>query len=128
MKFAPVLAVVVCVLSLSLAMCPQSNQYPNELDGYKFFGSGRLKGLHLLTSTRDDVKRVFGADCESSCDYDANWTVSFEYFDEVWTREESNNRGDRSVYKLDGRYLGKLRQIDLKPKKSVFFDNITLPA
>src|SRR5438067_2410345 len=60
MKRQTVLTVIAAVLSLASAMSAQTIQYPNELDGYKFVGSGKLKGLHLLTSTRDDLKRVFG--------------------------------------------------------------------
>jgi len=128
MKLARFFAVIAFVLSLALVMSAQSIQYPNELEGYKFFGDGKLKGLQLLASSREDVKHVLGPNCEKQCDYDANWTIDFEYFDEVWTREESNNRGDRHVYKLDPKYLGKLRQIDLKPKKAVSFGKIAFPA
>jgi hypothetical protein len=128
MKIASVLSIIAAVSSLALAMSAQTTQFPNELDGYQFFGSGKLKGLQLLSSTREDVKRVFGQSCENQCDYDDNWTVNFGYFDEGWTREESNNRGDRRVYKLDPKYIGKLRQIDLKPKKAVSFANISFPS
>jgi hypothetical protein len=125
MKLAPILAVITAVLFVSVSM---TAQFPNELDGYKFFANGKLKGLQLLASSREDVKRVLGSDCEKQCDYDANWSISFQYFDEIWTREESNSRGDRRVYKLDPKYLGKLRQIDLKPKQAVSFANISFPA
>jgi len=111
MKLQTVLSLIAAVLSLASAMSAQTTQYRNELNGYEFFGSGRLKGLHLLSSTTDDVKHVFGAGCEKQCDLDADWTVNFEYFEEAWTREESNNRGDKRVYKLDPRYVGKLRQM-----------------
>jgi len=128
MKPAPVLGVITFVLFLVFAVSAQTTQYPNELAGYKFFGNGKLKSLQLLTSTKEDVKRLFGADCEKQCDYDAEWTMNLEYFDEIWTREESNNKGDRRVYKLDTKYLGKLRQIDLKPKKAISFANTSFPA
>ena len=128
MKLQTVLSLIAAVLSLASAMSAQTTQYPNELNGYEFFGSGKLKGLHLLSSTRDDVKRVFGTGCEKQCDLDADWTVNFEYFDEAWTREESNNRGDKRVYKLDPIYVGKLRQIDVKPKNRVSLANVTFPA
>jgi hypothetical protein len=125
MKLAPILAVITAVLFVSVAM---SAQFPNELEGYKFFTNGKLKGLQLLASNREEVKRLLGSDCEKQCDYDANWTIEFQFFDEIWTREESNSRGDRRVYKLDPKYLGKLRQIDLKPKQAVSFASISYPA
>jgi hypothetical protein len=127
MKFSPFLAVIASALSFVLNMSAQTTQFPNELDGYKFFGSGKLAGLHLLASNREDVKRIFGVNCEKQCDYDADWSISFEYFDEIWTREESNNKGDKWVYKLDPKYLGKLRQIDLKPKKAIAFAKVVFP-
>ena len=50
MKLQTVLSLIAAVLSLASAMSAQTTQYRNELNGYEFFGSGRLKGLHLLSS------------------------------------------------------------------------------
>ena len=127
MKSASILAVITCVLYLVLGMSAQSTQYPNELEGYRFFVGGKLKSLQLLVSTKDDVKRVFGEKCEKQCDYDADWSVNFEYFEDIWTKESSNNKGDWRTYTLDPRYLGKLRVIDLRPKKPIPFANVSFP-
>ncbi|HMS41797.1 MAG TPA: hypothetical protein PKE69_16315, partial [Pyrinomonadaceae bacterium] len=56
------------------------NTYPNELEGYKFFDKGKLKGLKLTVSTKEDVIKIFGSDCESGCDYDEIWKIDFSYF------------------------------------------------
>jgi hypothetical protein len=128
MRNASLLPAIFGVLLLVSGVSAQTGRYPNELEGYRFFTSGKLKGLQFLVSTKEDVKRILGEDCEKQCDYDADWMINFEYFDEIWTREESNNKGDRRVYKLDPKYLGKIRQIDLKPKKPVSFANVRFPA
>ncbi len=127
MKHTPILAALTIAFSLALGISAQTNQSSNELEGYRFVGSGKLKSLQLLVSTRDDVKRVFGNQCEKQCDYDADWTVNFEYYDDIWTKESSNNRGEKWTYFLDSKYLGKLRTIDLKPKNPVSFAKVTFP-
>ena len=127
MRFAPIFAVIACFLLVDSGVSAQSDQYPNELEGYKFFGRGKLKDLHLLVSTKDDVKRIFGEKCEKRCDYDLNWSVNFEYFDDIWITERSNAKGDKLTYTLDPKYLGKLRVIELRPKNSIYFKNITFP-
>jgi len=58
----------------------QLNTYPNELKAFRFFNQGKLKGLQLTVSTRENVKKNFGSDCETSCDYDDNWKIDFSYF------------------------------------------------
>ena len=128
MRSVPILATAACVLYLVLGVSAQSSQYPNELEGYRFFGKGKLKNLQLLVSTKDDVKRVFGEKCEKQCEYDADWSVNFEYFEDIWTTESSNNKGDKRTYTLDPRYLGKLRVIDLRPRKPLSFTNISFPG
>ena len=128
MRFASILAVITCVLYLVLGVSAQSGQYPNELEGYRFFAIGKLKRVQLLVSKKDDVKRIFGEKCEKQCDYDADWSVSFEYYEDIWTKESSNNKGDKRTYMLDPKYLGTLRAIDLRPKKSTSFANVSFPA
>ena len=76
-------------------------------------------------SSKDDVKQIFGEKCEKQCDYDADWLVSFEYFDDIWIKESSNNKGDKRTYHLDPRYLGKLRVIEIRPKKQISFANVS---
>jgi hypothetical protein len=105
----------------------QNNQFPNELKGYEFFGKGKLAGIKPGVSTKDDVKKVFGKNCEKICDYDADWLVNFSFYENNWTKEDTDERGVKSIYYLESRYLGKLRKIEITPKKQVSFANISFP-
>jgi len=105
----------------------QSNQYLNELEGYEFFGKGKLAGLKPGTTTKEDVKKIFGKKCEKVCDYDSDWTVSFSFYENNWTKDDTNQKGERLVYYLDSKYLGKLRKIELNPKKQISFGNVSFP-
>lgn len=121
-------AVKVCIISIFLgrAICisAQANQYPNELKGYDFFGSGKLKDLHLTASSKNDVKKVFGENCEKHCDYDEDWLISFKYFEDIWVKTDRNEKDEKLTYFLDSKYLGKLRSVEIRPKKQVSFVNV----
>lgn len=94
----------------------QSISYPNELKGYEFFGKGKLKSLKSGISTRQDVRQVFGELCENACDYDSDWTINFSYYENNWIKEISNEKGKKTVYQLDPKYIGRLRKIEIRPK------------
>jgi len=111
----------------SICIFAQSSEYPNELPGYKFFGNGKLNGLHLLASSKDDVKRVFGEKCEKQCNYDADWSISFKYFEDTWVTDRRNENGEKQTFLLDSKYLGKLRSIEIRPKRSISFINVSFP-
>jgi hypothetical protein len=89
---------------------------PNELKGYEFFGSGRLKGLRLGVSDRQDVIKIFGKSCEKICSYNDKWSIAFTYF------------RDGALLPLNGKaaivilpqYAGKIHRIYLYPKKKTF--------
>lgn len=103
----------------------QANSYPNELKGYEFFGKGKLQNLKIGTSTKEDVQKVFGQTCENVCSYDENWTINFDFFDNNWIKTDTDPNGVKTVQYLDQKYLGKLRKIELRPKKKVSFRNIS---
>jgi hypothetical protein len=105
----------------------QNNQYPNELNGYQFFGKGKLAGLKPGVSTKEDVKKIFGKNCEKICDYDTNWTVNFSFYENNWTKEDTDEKGVKSVYYLEPKYLGKLRKIEITPKKQQSFASVSFP-
>ncbi len=105
----------------------QNNPYPNELDGYEFSGKGKLAGLKPGISTKEDVKKIFGKNCEKICDYDSDWTVKFSFYENTWTKEDTNRKGEKSVYYLDSRYLGKLRKIEISPKRQQPLANVSFP-
>jgi len=105
----------------------QTNPYPNELKGYDFFGNGKLKGLKLGLSTKENVKKIFGKNCESFCDYDADWTISFSYYENIWTKVDNDQKDKKIIYYLDSRYVGKLRKIEIRPKRQISFSNVSFP-
>ncbi|MBS1794455.1 MAG: hypothetical protein JSS81_11405 [Acidobacteria bacterium] len=101
------------------------NKYPNELAGYEFFDRGKLKGLKLTVSTREDVRRALGDDCEKSCDLDANWEIGFDYFGETSRGREI---GGKTVYYVAApEVTGRLFAFYLRPKKPLSFDRIVFP-
>ena len=122
---AKIFVVIAFFSIIALDVSAQESRYPNELEGFKFFGAGKLKDLELGKSTKDDIVKIFGKGCEAKSDYDAEWTISFEYFDDIWIKESSNNAGAKLTYYLDSKYLGKVRSIRLYPKKHISFNNIS---
>lgn len=110
----------------ALIKLEELNTYPNELKGYEFFDKGKLKGLKLTISTKEDVQNNFGADCERSCDYDENWTAYFSYFGDFYRERTENDVKTKIISKPE--YLGKLYSITLRPKKTVLFDKVVFPS
>lgn len=105
----------------------QSNIYSNELKGYEFFAKRKLANLKLGVSTKEDVKKIFGKNCEKTCDLDADWTVNFSFYENNWTKEDVNEKGEKLVHYLQPKYLEKLRKIEISPKKRLSFTNISFP-
>lgn len=104
---------------ISAVISAQQNPYPNELKGYEFFGKGKLSGLRLITAGKADVRRQFGDDCEKTCNYDSDWSIHFEYFEDIWSTSSFNEAGEKISYTLDPKYLGKLRSVRLFPKNEI---------
>jgi len=100
---------------------------PNELRGYQFFGSGKLKTVRLGVSRREDMIKLFGGSCEGPCDYDEDWTVWVNYF-------EKDNCGSQSVgdqttkYCPKEEYWGTLSFVCLSPKKRISFSKFQFPV
>ncbi len=101
------------------------NTYPNELEGFTFFDKGKLQGLKLSISTREDVKSRFGAECRSTCDYDQNWDISFQYFNDFHREATTDGRRVKIIPK--GVYEDKIYSISLRPKKELLFDEVVFP-
>jgi hypothetical protein len=101
------------------------NSYPNELDGYKFFDQGKLKGLKLTVSTREEVEKIFGSDCDADCDYNENWKISFDYFGPISKEKTVDNKKITYVPKKE--LVGKIYSITLFPKRKLPFDRIAFP-
>ena len=94
---------------------------PNELRGFQFFAKGKLNGLKLGISTKEDVERIFGDSCEIECDYDENWSIWAGYFggDSTITETTADEMGAEVKYEYSPKaaYVGKLQVIHLTPKK-----------
>ncbi|HEY8562355.1 MAG TPA: hypothetical protein VIL74_18405 [Pyrinomonadaceae bacterium] len=127
MKSLKVPVVFTFLLLFAVCISGQSARFPGELKNYEFFGNGRLKDLQLTVSSEDDVKKVFGANCEKQCDYDADWLIRFEYYEEIHIKVSRRENGEKLRYLLDSKYLGKLRSIEIRPKKDVSFAGISFP-
>ena len=127
MKSVRVFIFFAFLLAFVLQVSAQEKLFPNELKGYEFFGSGKLRNLQLTVSSKNAVKEIFGANCEKKCAYDENWSISFEYFDDFWIKESRNEKNEKVTYKLDSKYLGKLRLIEIRPKKQISFANVSFP-
>jgi len=127
MKLAKIFIVFTFLLAFAVCVSAQSNQYPNELKSYEFFGNGKLKDLKFGISSKDDVKKIFGKKCAEKCDYDADWAIRFEYYEDIWIRESRNEKDEKLTYFLDSKYLGKLRSVEIRPKKQISFVDVSFP-
>lgn len=102
------------------------NTFPNELKDYKFFDTGKLKGLKLTISTKEEVKNSLGENCESSCDYNSEWKVRFSYFGSFSYERTVDNKKTKFVAKDE--LVDKLYSITLIPKSTILFNNVVFPS
>jgi hypothetical protein len=115
------------LLTFAVYVSAQTNQYPNEIEGYEFFKSEKLSALKLLASDKDNVKAIFGEKCEHGCDYDDDWKISFSYVNSGWSRKFTVN-GEEQIYKPKPEFVGKLAGITFNPKRQILLhDSITIP-
>lgn len=104
---------------------------PNEIPGYEFFKKGKLKPIRLGISTKDDMRRIFGETCESTCDYDGNWKIYADYYDD--RVEFSRTSGDTKESETETEYIprpqfvDKLQSLRLTPKKRISFLKMSFP-
>jgi hypothetical protein len=121
--------VLLLFLTSSIVTYGQHVRFPNEVAGYQFYDTGRLKGIELAHSTRNDVIPKFGLECEwHFCDYDQKWDVMFGFMEDLWI---DNTRVEAGIkYQLvplpDS--VGKLWVIRFRPKGPVSFSAIKLPS
>lgn len=116
-----------CFLSLALNGFAQENQFPNEIEGYQFFKDGRLRGLKLLVSTKNDVKAVMGENCENGCDYDQDWEIGFSYVGSNWYRKSTENGVER-IYKPKPQLIGTLQSVSFRPKRHILLsESVVFP-
>ena len=103
---------------------------PNELEGYKFFNGGRLEGIRLALSAREDLIRLFGKDCKNGCDYNANWSLTADYIRDglAWTTTLGiGPAAEKTEFFGKQEFIGKLRSIVLRPKSRISFASRVFP-
>lgn len=127
MKFTKLTIIFIFLLAFAVSVSAQVNPYPNELEGFEFFRNGILKGFTLGVSTKEDVKRIFGEECNNQielnelnsttngCDYDKNWKIMFTYLDLGMEFDVDN--GSIGSPKLE--FYGRIWDITLIPKKRI---------
>lgn len=114
MKYTTIAILVILVTILGQTASAQDTRFPNELKGYEFFGSGRFQDLKLLVSTKADVKRVMGKHCEHGCDYDPDWTMTFAYVNDRWSKKAND-----LAYKAKEDLIGTLASISFRPRRPI---------
>ena len=99
---------------------------PNELAGYKFFLTGKLKSLRLGVSGRAEVVKIFGKSCEEICEYDADWKIVFEYFDDLdsyWIQPDGGKTKWQKMVILP-ETVGKISRVILSPTNRISFSRV----
>jgi hypothetical protein len=95
---------------------------PNELPGYEFFAKGKLNGIRLGVSKREDMIKIFGDTCEGAHDYDENWDIWVNYFSDDPKSFGTVTQGKESyAYRPKPELVGTLRFVRLTPKKRISF-------
>lgn len=99
---------------------------PNEISGYEFFGKGKLRDISIGISTRDDMTKMFGGDCQNTCQYDENWSLQAEYISKglAWTTISGE---DKTEYFAKDEFVGKLGSLSLRPTGIVSFNSMAFP-
>ena len=113
------------LLILTNSIWGQTNLFPNELKGFELYQKGKLEKINLLVSNEKDIKKVFGKSCDSGCDYDEDWTVSFSFLSKDDHISEMDDRGNDRKFFPPRKYVGKLSIIRFRPKKHISIDNLS---
>lgn len=107
----------------ALSVSGQNISFPDELKSYKFYGTGKLANIKILAADETDIIKSFGKNCEKGCDYDENWTISFNFFQKgEYISEEADGR-ERRFY-VPKKYIGKLSEIHFLPRKHISSEGI----
>ena len=123
MRTVKMLIAINLLLIFAFAASGQTDSFPNEVEGYKFYGTGKLESLKILVSKEKDVIKLFGENCHKGCDYDENWTVAFVFLRKGEYISEGTGRTEKRFY-LPKKYIGKLSEIHFLPRKHISFENI----
>jgi hypothetical protein len=102
----------------------QISQFPNEVQDFDFFGNGRLNGLKLGKSKRQDVERILGEACGKFCDYDENFRIQFFYIGPGRFRNQRYG-GDRQVCPRP-EFVGTISSVQLTAKRPINFSEVSM--
>lgn len=127
MKFTQLTIIFIFLLAFVVSVSAQDNPYPNELEGFEFFGKEKLQELQLTVSSKEDVEKIFGSQCKNHCELNSDWLIRFEYFEDIWISTSRNDKDEKMTYFLDSKYVGKLRLIEIRPKNQISFADICFP-
>lgn len=121
MKLAKIFIRFTFLLAFAVCVSAQTNPYPNELKGYGFFRGGKLRVLRLGVSTKEDVERIFGENCDENCSYNSNWNINFNYLKADSCFTSQTGKASKQTFCPDKNFVGKLSSVELKPKKIISF-------
>ncbi|MBS1793876.1 MAG: hypothetical protein JSS81_08475 [Acidobacteria bacterium] len=143
-----ILIVILFSIGLSIGVhaqgfnCPRlsseidpDNPFPNEIEGFHFFKEGKLKGIVLGVSTREDIERIFGPPIvptviknASIYDYDSDWKMFIVYLSREGSRRtyiySRCGVEYKSTWVPKPEYIGKIQSIQIIPKKPISFNKI----
>ena len=114
MKLAKILIIFTFLLVFVLQVSAQNYFYPNEQKGFELFKNGKWKTLKPFVSTKSDVEKIFGKNCEELCDYDENWSFQVMYIGQCSSYSASEKK---FVPRVEEDLLGKYQNIIFYPKK-----------
>jgi hypothetical protein len=127
-----------CVLT-GVGLAAEISQYPNEVDGYKFYSSASWRTLVPLKSTMADVRKVLGNPSHASdiADFMKPYPGDERVVQPVWTYG-LNDRWEIIVYFVKSSVLTQrlfneslyntLYSIEYVPRKPHHFDLSKLPS
>lgn len=117
------LAAINLLLIFALGVSGQTDSFPNEVEGYKFYGTGKIGNMKFLVSNQADAIGIFSKKYGKSNDYDDNWTVAFVFLRKGEYISKGTGRTEKRFY-LPKKYIGKLSEIHFLPRKHISFENI----
>lgn len=120
------LSIFIGIISVTFVSA-QATRFSNELEGFKLYNRGKLTDVHLGLSGREDVKQIWGEDCEGGgCSYDEKWEMAFYYFHEFARLHTSRDGISYDLIPMP-EMVGKISLIVMKPAKSSSFTKIVFP-
>lgn len=117
----------IIILFFAFPISAQKINFPNELKGFQFYKRGKLKNVELLTTTRQQIRDIFGDDCFfDGCSYDEDWDLGFMYYWEGFQTYKYEN-GVKKNYVVSPEYVDRVCRILLKPRKTISLKEFTFP-